>query len=538
MLPSRSILFPMFWRRLGKALSSVLLLFLAFPPLGLWWLLPFALIGWFNALKGAGLKTASLISYIAGFFFFLSVCWWLGVVTVGGLVVASAVAAFFYLFFGALFSLLERQKKVPLFVAAAAAWCLVEFLRSKLSWLAFPWALVGHPLYEQTALVQAADLFGIWGYSFLLPLLNFGIAEVLLSVAKRERPKVAHIATVAALLLFFPLYGLLRSVETKPSLRVLVVQGNIPQRLKEEAAGEVKSTAQRFASLTERMLSSHIILTEKGLEEAEDVDLVVWPETMVPGSLFEHPNRYIRIVGLVRRTGVPLFLGTERRDGDSRYNSAALVMPDGTIPTVYDKIVLVPVGEFIPARRILPLFAYIIKNMIPYETEDLTPGEKMTVFELNGHRFVCLICFELSFSELVREAVHKGAEILLNISNDAWFERSTELELAVAQGVFRAVETRRAVVRVVNAGISCYISPKGVVEYLEVNGERKQVEGVLLASVETTDEKTLFLVAGDWIVYLCIILVGFSFFFCFMEKRQLERNGSGSCSGGGENEDA
>lgn len=518
----------MFWKRLAKASSSVLLLFLAFPPLGLWWLIPFALIGWFSALKGARFRTASSISYITGFLFFLSVCWWLGVVTVGGLLVASAIAGLFYLGFGALFSLLQRQERVPLFFAAAAAWCLVEFVRSKLSWLAFPWALLGHPLYQQTTLVQAADLFGIWGYSFLLPLLNFALAEVLLSAARRKRPKVAHIATASALILFFPLYGMLRSVECKPSLRVLVVQGNIPQQLKEEAAGEVRTAVQRFVSLTERMLSSHILLTERGLREARRVDLVVWPETMVPGSLFEHPMRYMRIVGLVRRTGVPLFLGTERRDGDFRYNSAALIMPDGSIPAVYDKMVLVPVGEFIPAKGVLPLFAYIIRSMIPYETEDLTPGSRMTVFEVNKHKFVCLICFELSFSELVRQGVEKGAEIIVNISNDAWFERSTELELAVAQGVFRAVEMRRAVVRVVNAGISCYISPRGDVEYLEVDGERKQVEGVLLADVKTTETKTVFFFAGDWIVYLSILVVGFSLFFCFMEKRRLEKDESRS----------
>lgn len=510
-----------------KVLISVVLLFCAFPPLGLWWMLPFALIPWYSALKGATLNEAALLSYLGGFLLFASVCWWLSVVTLAGLFVAAFIAGFYYLAFGVGCAFLRKQKKVPLFLLAACLWCLVEYIRSKLSWLAFPWALVGHPLYEQTSLVQAADVFGIWGYSFFIPLLNFAVAEILFSLAKRERPKIVYVATVTAVIVLLPVYGLIRlsRIEAKPLLRVVVVQGNVPQQLKEEVASGVKKTPlQRILSLTEYMLSSHILLTEEAVRKTEGVELVVWPETMVPGSLFEQPVRYMRLMRFVRRNGIPLLLGTERRSDGARYNSAALLMPDGTVPAVYDKIVLVPVGEFIPARKLLPLFAYIIKSMIPYETEDLTPGKEMTLFEVEGCKFVCLICFELSFVELVREAVRNGAELILNISNDAWFEDSTELELAVAQGVFRAVEVRRPVVRCVNAGISCYISPNGRVDYLEVDGRRKQVEGVLVADVETTDETTLYSIAGDWVVYLCMIVFGVALSFCFRTTRFKKKN--------------
>ncbi|MCX7703906.1 MAG: apolipoprotein N-acyltransferase, partial [Planctomycetota bacterium] len=439
-------------KRLLLSLSSAVLLFFAFPPLSCWWVLPVALIPFYIALKNLDVLPAALISYVTGFLLFFLVCFWLSEVTFVGLLVSAFIAAFYYGGFGASVSLFQRQRKVPLPLAAASAWCCVEFLRSKLFWLSFPWALIPHPLYEQTVLMQAADLFGIWGYSLLIPLLNFELAEIFvfllssrLSSLKKEPLKVATPITAASILLFFPLYGLIRlpTIKTEPSLNLLLVQGNIPQQIKEETIEGMRKgvNIERILNLVEYMLSSHLALTDKGLKKTKDIELVVWPETMVPGSLFESPDRYTRIVSFVRKNGVALFLGTERRSERKRYNSAVLIGAEGEIKDIYDKMVLVPVGEYVPARKVFPLFAHLIEKMMPYETEDLSCGERMTLFEVNGRRFVCLICFELSFCEIVREAVKLGGEMIVNISNDAWFGRSSELDLAVAQAVFRAVET-------------------------------------------------------------------------------------------------
>jgi apolipoprotein N-acyltransferase len=511
-------------KRFAFAFLSAFLVFCAFPPLSLWWLLPVALAPFYIAVKSARPFESAFVSYCTGFLLFSLVCYWLAEVTLAGLFVAAFIAAFYYLGFGVAATLLRHQKKIPLSVVAAAVWCVMEFLRSKLFWLAFPWALIPHPLYEQTILIQAAELFGVWGYSFIIPLLNFALAEILLSFARRERVKIGQIITVVLIIILVPLYGLIRlpSVKTEPSLRVLIVQGNIPQNIKEEAIQGMRRgvSAERILNLAEYMLSSHLALTHKGLQEAGSVELVVWPETMVPGSLFESPDRYVRVASFVKRSGVPLFLGTERRSGKKRLNSAALIMPDGSVKDVYDKMVLVPVGEYIPARSVFPLFATVIENMMPYETEDLSEGERLTIFELNGKRFACLICFELSFCELVRQAIKSGAEVIVNISNDAWFGRSTELELAVAQAVFRAVEARRPVLRAVNAGISCYVSPEGYITYLEKDGEKKQVEGVLAVKVETSRIGTIYLVAGDYIPYICILLVVVSALFHLIKNKE------------------
>jgi apolipoprotein N-acyltransferase len=135
---------------------------------------------------------------------------------------------------------------------------------------------------------------------------------------------------------------------------------------------------------------------------------------------------------------------------------------------------------------------------MPYDTESLSHGSSMQVFEVEGAKFSVLICFELSLDWLVRAARNAGAEYVINISNDGWFADSAELDLALGQGVFRAIENRMGVVRSVNTGISCFIDPLGRVKPLEVAGRRKQVSGTLHGRVALSGVKTVFASRGGW----------------------------------------
>jgi len=185
-------------------------------------------------------------------------------------------------------------------------------------------------------------------------------------------------------------------------------------------------------------------------------------------------------------------------------------------------MVLVPVGEYIPAQSLLPFFVYIVLQMMPYEPEDIQAGDKMTLFEVGGRRIYVPICFELSFDDLVREAIDRGADLVVNISNDAWFEDSAELDLAVAQGVLRAIEFRIPVIRCVNAGISCYISPSGRFRLLaDKEGRTKQIEGVMWVEPEAMGGTTLSRFLAEpvgWVLFIAPLVAWTLSFVCGRRK--------------------
>ncbi len=467
---------------------SALLLFLAFPPAGLFPLVFVCLVPWLVYLRGAGAFKAAAASYIAGFITIATTCYWLGVVTLAGLFAAAFIGGFYYAAFGALVATFKGR---PLWRAlfAAALFAGLEFLRSRLFWLAFPWALLPHTLYRVPHFLQSASIVGTFGTSFLIAAVNSFLAETIMG---EERKPSAVALCVAFLLLVFPAVWMPKEAPSKGGFKVLVVQGNIPQSVKELALEEARGLLEVVADKSVKVMDDHIRLTEEALRQ-DRPNLIVWPETMVPGALLLQPNRYARLCLCVRRWGAPLLLGSEHRHRCLPYNSALLLDPHNCLVRKrYDKMVLVPVGEYIPAQSLLPFFVYLVLQMMPYEPEDIQAGDKMTLFEVDGRRIYVPICFELSFDDLVREALDKGADLVVNISNDAWFEDSAELDLAVAQGVLRAIEFRVPVIRCVNAGISCYISPSGRFKLLaDKEGCTKQIEGVMWVEPEKMGGTTL-----------------------------------------------
>jgi len=503
----------------AMAAASAVLIFLSLPPAGLWWLAPLALAPWYLALRrvalrrgaGAAVLGGALVSYLGGFLTLALSCYWLGMVSVAGLLMAAFIGGLYYAAWGAATVSLLRWARGPAWLGAASLWCLTEYLRSRLGWLAFPWALLPHALYERPALVQAASLWGVWGYSWLLSAVPFALVDAALHLRLRRRLRAAlapaaPIAAVAFVLVF----GALSTDvgDAGPTVTLGLVQGNVPQEAKEEAIAEARSYTTHGRSKVERVMDEHLALSER-LLAGGPVDLLIWPETMVPGSMMQQPERFRRMVEFVERRRTPVLLGSERHCDGRFYNSAYLIGADGRVLETYDKMTLVPVGEYIPAQRVLALLALITSKLMPYETLDLSPGSRMTIFEVSGFRFYAPICFELSFDDQVREAARAGAQVIVNISNDAWFKDSAELDLAVAQAVFRAVETRTPVVRVVNAGITRLVDAGGRITYLERRGRRKQVAGTLRAEVRPArpERRTLHLLAGSWAPVAAVVVV-------------------------------
>ncbi|RME68517.1 MAG: apolipoprotein N-acyltransferase, partial [Nitrospirae bacterium] len=306
----------------------------------------------------------------------------------------------------------------------------------------FPWSLVGYSQTEILPIMQVADITGIYGVSFFVVLLNLTLYGM---VYKRWPIKKALLLIVV--LAIFLGYGLVRQSmleDLKPHdyIKVAMVQPNIEQQLKWDPQYK-RTNLEKLFHLTERLLP-------------ERPDLVVWPETALPfyfgyeKDLTERLQTFVRKHHLYLLTGTPLIKDIKKTNNRYQYitsNSAILLGPDGKVMASYDKIHLVPFGEYVPLRKILFFVNRLVEGI-----GDFKRGEGYTTFEINHKRFFVLICYEAIFPSLVRD--FGEADFMVNITNDAWFGTSSGPFQHADIARVRAIEMRRPMVRVANSGIS------------------------------------------------------------------------------------
>ncbi len=484
---------------------------LAFPPAGLSALALFAFAPFLAHLRAARGREAGLSSLALGAVYFSGGLFWLRtVITPAGPVLLGLLLAvlFFWPAGHAMAALLRRG--LPLLLAAPLAWFAFEWIRH---WLftGFPWLLLSHALADWTLFVQAADLFGATGLAAVVVLVNAAAAEVLLALLAR-RPggalRPAAVAAVALGLVF--LYGALRlpAIEERPGPRALLVQGNVPQFMKQEAwrrGREMPTTA-------EELLALHLTLTREGLSAHPEADLVVWPETMFPyrttdeeGAAAEAVRRVVtRCFAAISAAagGRPVIFGSmhRTREGKTR-NSVYLLGPDGRVEARYDKNHAVPGGEYLPLRTVVPaalgdFVARLVRENAGFAPE-LTEGEGPVLLPAAGVRLGPLVCFEICYPGLLREQRALGADVFVNLTNYGWFPGTAQPEQATQMAVLRAVEARRPVLVAANTGISGVVSARGALSALETGGRRYDVRGVFLARVPLCGAGSPYTLLGD-----------------------------------------
>jgi apolipoprotein N-acyltransferase len=232
------------------------------------------------------------------------------------------------------------------------------------------------------------------------------------------------------------------------------------------------------------------------------VHLIVWPEAATPFFFANDRDFRARLLLLARDVDRPLLFGspsyTREGDQDIMYNSAFLVGSEATVLGRYDKIHLVPFGEYIPLRRVLVFLDKLVEGI-----GDFRSGETYTVMAVPQGRFAVLICFEVIFPDLVRHFVRQGAQFLVNITNDAWFGYSPASYQHLSMVVFRAVENRLPIVRAANTGISAVIEPTG--ELVEQTNlfERTWIKGRIIPAAGLT---TFYTRWGDLFAYGCWVV--------------------------------
>jgi len=508
------------------AVLSALMLYVALPGCEHWYLSFVALVPLLVVLQRAPARTGVLVAWLAGLFFFLLAVSWLNRLTpIGWVALAFYLSLSFAVFALTVIALTAGRLKVPFVLAVPLTWVVVEFLRG-LPLGGFCWHYVGHNLYRQTMLIQVADFSGVYGVSFLAVTVNALLARVLQqgfcgTILKRRQLVRVGLATAytAALLVGVAVYGGRRLAEARPTAgpRVSVVQGNIPQDIKEYAQS---ITWEQCLEKREYILDTYTTLTERLLLVKDD--LVVWPETVVPvleGEIWrEHDYSAAsrrRVRDLRRKLGRPFLVGSVKRVRDDRdlrdYNAAYLFPTDDGPFEVYLKINLVPFGEYIPFRSVGWIETMLRWFLPEGYLAELSAGTERVLFRADDVPFATPICYEDTTPSLIREFRRDGARFIVNLTNDGWFGDTVELDQHMANSVFRTVENRVGLVRAANTGISAFIDPRGVITSFlsdEKTGRYREVPGVLTGTVYLDDRRTFYTARGDVFIWTASGLVG------------------------------
>lgn len=447
-------------RYLYAVLSGVMLT-AAFPPARLQWFAWVALIPLFKASADETPSRAFRLGFITGFTHFLTLIYWIVVVLghYGGLnaILSSGILGLFCLYlslYPAVFSSLIsfiRGSSLSV-ILSACLWVSLEYVRAYFL-TGFPWCLLGYSQYNHLLLIQIADLTGVYGVSFLIVLFNGLIYALFFDHAFSGKGSLRWETAILALLAILTLgyghqrlEGIKKTARDVPPVRAAVVQGNVDQSVKWDTAYQAR-TVDIYEELTEHAFASGI-------------ELVVWPETAMP-FFFQDMTEYSeRVIHIARRAKSDLVFGCpaygKKAGTILYYNRAYGLSPAGDIAGSYDKVHLVPFGEYVPLNDFLPF----VRRLVP-AAGDFAPGEKIDPLRLSTLSAGILICFEAIFPELARKQTREGASLLINLTNDAWFGMTSAPYQHLSMSVFRAVENRRSLIRAANTGISAFISPGG-----------------------------------------------------------------------------
>lgn len=491
------------------AVLTGLLLTASFPPgstQGFAWI---ALVPLMAALRGRTRSTRFRLGLAAGGVHFLTLMYWIIVVLEGYgglslllsmlvLLVLTVYLALYPALFALLFPWIWRSRLSLLLTAGT--WVVLEYARGEFL-TGLPWCFIGHSQGRHLLLIQICDLAGVYGVSFLVVAVNALIFALIFDrdggFGRARKLEGAGILLLVLLTLGYGSYRL-QDMETHvanaSSLRTAVIQGNVDQSLKWRPAFQ-EATVDRYTRLSLRAARFH-------------PDLLVWPETAVPYFFQEQGKLSKRIAAVSETTGADLLFGSpayERSEGQVRYyNRAYLLSPASRSVQRYDKVHLVPFGEYVPLKRFFPF----IHRLVP-AAGDFVPGRRINPLQGSGYGAGVLICFEAIFPDLARRQAREGAQVLVNLTNDAWFGRTSAPFQHLAMSAFRSVETRLATIRAANTGISAFVDASGRIT------ERSRLfrESVLVAPVSLAPKHTTFYTAhGDLFVLLLFLSICVSLF--------------------------
>ncbi len=494
-------------------LLSSLLLFCAAP--GRWSIAAFtwlSLVPLLTAVDNQSPKRAAALGFSCGIIYYSGLIYWItnALHNYGGLGLAPALLVMLLLAaymaaYMAIFTALLTWLKGPLWLRAPLIWTALDFIKARLL-TGFPWEDLGYFPYHHPLLIQLADLGGHYLITFVIVMVNAMLAAVLLKKNRGCRGRALLIPLtiiLAAGAYNLWSYGYWQGLTKKAAtVRVGIVQGNIDQ-------------AEKWRpELQQKTVSTYLRLSRK-LERRSRPDLILWPETALPFFPFHSPL-FAEVLSRVR-VYKPLTLITgaphvETGRGPARYYNSAFAIQDakdGIHLQRYDKEHLVPFGEYIPFQRYLPAALPIVQSM-----GNFSAGRNQKPLQCGPARCGILICFESIFPTLAAQWCRRGADILINLTNDAWYGRSSAPEQQLSMVVLRAVENRRALARAANTGISAFIDPLGRIKEASPIFKKYQ----MAADLPLIHRKSFYTKRGYLFAPLCLLILSLMILYGIYKK--------------------
>jgi apolipoprotein N-acyltransferase len=507
------------------AVLSGLLLFLSFPKYGSGWLAWIAFVPLFFALrKAASIAQGFLLGFITGIVSYIGIIYWIAFVVINygylplylGIILMLLLACYLSIYI-ALFAggIVYFRGKVALYAAAPVLWVCFEYCKSFFL-TGFPWENLGYSQYLNFYLIQFADIAGVFGLSFLIVIVNTAIFEVINRRSKRE-----YVLAVAVFLILagIYIYGFCRLdqvnkvMQNAQGMEVSLIQGNIDQSIKwnENYQRETLNIYERLSMRNSPAKGS----------------LIVWPETAAPFKFQDVNNLHDQITNLSLATKSWLLFGSvsslQKRDSNDYFNSAYLLSPSGEIKGKYDKVHLVPYGEYVPLRNVFPFV-----NKLTAGIGDFGIGAGYYPLSLDDKKIGILICYEAILPFAARMYKERSADLLVSITNDAWFGTTSAPFQHFSMSIFRAVETRLYLVRSANTGISGIIDPTGKT----IAKTNIFQEDALKGHIKFVKIPTFYAAHGDLVVIVCFMLIIF-YFIWSLKGRVNNASGQYKCSRNG-----
>lgn len=478
------------------ALCSGCLLIAAFPPFELGFMAWLSLLPLLIACKNSSPRNAFWIGFVFGLplniytNFYLSHVLFPYLPTYLALVALVALVCYISIFYGlfSVFASFAYQTGTVWFycLSIPAAWLLIEYLRS-LSFLAYNVGYLGYTQWGYPLLLNLASVYGYWGLPFII--LFFQV--LLLEIAKNNlKATTAYLAvgSFSVLLvsgLLIPRYLTINEIDK--TVQTALIQGNIhPHQLVD---GERENSVEVYASLT-----------KEAMQLAPETELVVWPETVARINLNtgkEHPEN---IMELGEKYGIDLIYGARVRTNDTLYNSIAHLKPEQDNLPLYHKHRLVPFVEYFPMEELLNRLLNLDLLLGSY-----SPGEDITIFNLQGIPVGGVICFESYFGDHTRLFAAQGSKHIFVLTNDAWFGESIGLEQHAQAAAIRAAETGVGVTQVANSGITISFDYQG----RELFRSGKNEAAIYNLPLNFTTRETIYVRYGDyfpafWMLFLLV----------------------------------
>ncbi len=497
------------------AAATAILLILAFPNF------EFSVLAWialvpllWAIVNRPSPRRSFFLGWAAGSVFFYGSCYWLtySMINYGGLptvlaylllVPGAVVIGLFPGLFTLLLALAVRRWGYAAVLVAPVLWPALEWARLGVTgqlWNALGYSQAYHPM-----VIQPANWGGVYAVSFLIVAVN---ALVVLVIVKRKVWTVITALAVAAALGFLLLHSRFLSTPGSyngdtPPISVVALQPNVPMSL-------VK-TPEEINQLRER----HLRLSQEGLAKfnLDRPRLVVWPEspmnfTYAADKRFQE---WVAKFAVENRTSL-IFNSLEPAGPDAYHNSALLVNQDGRMIAQYDKIRLMPFGEYVPFRQWLPG-----TSLITTIVGEFTPGTTYTLMPVGRTRTGVFICIESAYPWIARRLTSEGADVLINISNDGYLGPTAVMRQHLANTIFRAVENGRPVLRVTNSGISALIDETGRIEE-QTSGFQEDVRN--WSVLQSTIKSTFYTRHGDLFVHLCMAITVIIFLASVFPRRR------------------